>query len=335
MLVRKHYWENFKRKICEKGGGGGGGAGVVDYPTHMKTWHSMALDHTGVDSLTSSMTDIMNAAIGSDPFTGEVAYDPDAQLAAMLAKITSHEAIVNALDEGVDWLNFTVIADGAISFITPVPAADAEIDADVLAFGDQLDVQLTNTVYPRFEAGMRDINAVVSSAFAIGRTVIEEGRNIEVAKHASGLRIKAFILKDTILADNIKDKNTLNTNLVMKGASDMLLAMANRVQFQQGITHMLIEANRIKIVAKKEEVDTNLEIDESAATWDLNVFQHGANLLASIGGGTMVPNERKKSTASSVIGGALSGAAAGAMLTAGNPLGAAFGGILGAASGLL
>lgn len=346
-MITKHFWKNFELRVCKKGGsaggsagGGGGGSGVVDYPAHMKTWHSMALDHTGVDTLTSSMTDIMNVAFGADPFTGENAYVPDTELAAMLAKITSHEAVVNALDESVDWLNFAGIASGTVSYEVPVPAAAAEIDADVTAFGDQLDLQLNNTVYPRFESGMRDINAVVSSAFAIGKGVIEEGRDAEVAKHASGLRIKAFMLKDTILADATKDRNTLELNLITRGASDMLVAMVNRVQFQQGITHLLIETNRLKIVAKKEQTDTDLDIDESAATWDINVFQHGANLLASIGGGTLVPDEKKKSVLGSTIGGALSGAAMGAIIGSAVPgigtgVGALAGGLLGAASGFL
>ena len=101
----------------------------------------------------------------------------------------------------------------------------------------------------------------------------------------------------------------------------------------------------MKIVAKKEENETEMKIDESDALWDLEVFQYGANLLAGIGGGTSNPNTKQPSMAQSVIGGAMSGAAAGGMMGSAiggsvmgmgaGPFGMIAGGVLGAASALL
>jgi hypothetical protein len=101
-----------------------------------------------------------------------------------------------------------------------------------------------------------------------------------------------------------------------------------------------IEAMRIKIVAKKEESDKNIDIDEQDALWDLEVFQYGANVMASIQGGTVSNGPRRPSTAASVLGGALSGAAAGAMIgstmtPAGGLMPMAIGAVLGAATGFL
>ena len=290
-------WKTFELRIYKKGGGGGGGAGVVDYPAHMKTWHSMALDHTGVDTLTSSMTDIMNVAFGADPYTGENAYDPDTELASMLASVNDLDTLVALLSSGtgLDAIIANVLSDSRI---------DDAVDEYSLDLGDRL----TAEVLPRFESGMRDINAVTSSAFAIGRGIIEVAQTRQVAKYSADLHMKAW-------------------------GDDALRLITLKLEYQKSLTHIDIEANRIKIVAKKEETDMNLDIDESAATWDLNVFQHGANLLASIGGGTYIPNEKKKSALSSALGGALSGAAAGYMV--GGPYGAAIGGALGAASSFL
>jgi len=297
MLLGINSWKSFELKVNKKGGGGGGGAGVVDYPAHMKTWHSMALDGSGVDTLTSSMTDIMNAALGADPYTGETAYNPDTELTSMLASISDFDTLVTLLSSGtgLDAIIADVLSDSRI---------DNAVDEYSLDLGDRLTVE----VLPRFEAGMRDINAVVSSAFAIGRGIIEDGQTRQVAKYSADLHAKAF-------------------------GDDALRLIGLKLEFQKSLTHATVEANRIKIVAKKEESDMNLDIDESAATWDLNVFQHGANLLASIGGGTFVPNEKKKSALSSALGGGLSGAAAGFMI--GGPAGAAVGGVLGAASSFL
>jgi len=116
--------------------------------------------------------------------------------------------------------------------------------------------------------------------------------------------------------------------------------MSRRVGWESDYVRMSVEANRIKIVAKKEQTDQDAVIDDSDAKWDLEVFQYGGNLMAAIGGGTAIPNLAKKNAAASVIGGAMMGAASGAMVGAqigagGGPYGAGIGAVLGAAVGLL
>jgi len=187
------------------------------------------------------------------------------------------------------------------------------VDASVTEYAADLDARLNAEVLPRFEAGMRDINAVTSSAFAIGRANIEENQDRQVAKYSADLHMKAF-------------------------SDDAIKVIGLKLEYQKVVSTMLAEAYRIKIVAKKEENDVNVKIDEQDALWDLEVFQYGANLLAAIGGGTVGPGAKGPSTAQSVIGGAMSGAAAGAMIAGPGPQqipGAIIGGVLGAASGLL
>jgi hypothetical protein len=121
--------------------------------------------------------------------------------------------------------------------------------------------------------------------------------------------------------------------------------MARRIAWQESLSRSTVEANRIKIVAKKEQYDEDSRIDEQDAKWDLEVFAHGGNLLAAIGGGVAVPNLAGKNKAASAIGGAMSGAVAGGMVggaiagtetgSMAGPYGAAIGAVLGAAVGLL
>jgi hypothetical protein len=111
-------------------------------------------------------------------------------------------------------------------------------------------------------------------------------------------------------------------------------AVELRLKYEHILSVALVEANRIKIVAKKEEADRNLEIDALDARWDMETYQYGANLMAAPGGGTMVPT-RGGSAAASVLGGVMSGAASGASLgTSVSPgYGTLIGGILGAVGG--
>lgn len=303
---------------------------------------------------------------------------------------------------------------------------EAIIAADVDAFADQMDDEITSKVLPRFRRGMQDINAVVSSAFPIGQAIIEAFRDRDIAKHSSALRISAAVKNADIETENerlhlevrkinigkdlevgrsnlsthisVATKNadilldgerllleTKKTNIgkdveisranlgkdveisranigkdveigkanlakdvqigeitvrtdaeyermYLEGSSQILKLMLQRVAFEEGYMKTVVESNRIRIVAKKEQADTVMAIDEKDATWDLEVFQYGGNLLASISGGTG-SSAKTPSTAQSMIGGAMSGAAAGAMI--GGPWGALIGGVIGGASGLL
>ena len=67
--------------------------------------------------------------------------------------------------------------------------------------------------------------------------------------------------------------------------------------------------------------------------WDMEVFQYGSNVLGAIGGGVLIP--RQPSQMQSMIGGALTGAAAGGIASGGNPLAIGAGAVLGAASAFL
>ena len=282
-----------------KGGGGGGGAGVVDYPDYMKTIHGSWLDNAGADTATSSVTDAMNAAYGNSPWATATPYDPDADLVDMIAAPATLQTLVTLLSTGTT-------LDTLISEILDHTRIDDSVDE----YAADLDARLIAEVLPRFEGGMRDINAVVSSAFVIGRALIEENQDRQVAKYSADLHRKAF-------------------------SDDAMRVIELKLNAQQSASAMAVEANRIKIVAKKEEADTVMKIDMKDALWDLETFQYGSNVLASIGGGTVDPGAKEPSTAQSVIGGAMAGAAAGAMIPGASLLTALIGGVLGAASGLL
>lgn len=342
-------------------GGGGGGSGKVDYPDYMETIHGSWLDNGGLDTITSSVTDAMNAAYGSSPWAAAVAYDPSADITAYEAAITAFAAILAGIIDTTDWASLftqaetsvgssSVLAVGDEAVADAVGITDAEIVDDVDAFADQLDDEIVTKVLPRFEGGMRDINAVVSSAFVIGRSVIEGFRDREVAKHASTLRVNAALKNvDVEIANMKKDVQVGMVNLgaeteymksYLEGSNQMLRLMLQRISFESEYMKTVIEGKRIKIVAEKEEADVNLKIDEDDALWDLETFQYGANVLASIGSGTSTTGIKKPSQLSSAIGGGLSGAVAGAMIGGakggvGGPIGAGIGAILGIGSSFL
>lgn len=313
--------------LCKggSGGGGGGGSGAIDYPDYMEDIHFDWLNNSGADAITSSITDVMNSAIGSSPWAAQSAYDPDTDIADYVAELTAFGAILAGLNDTVDWAALYTQAETSVD---PTGITEAGIVADVDAFADQIDDEIVSKVLPRFRRGMQDINAVVSSAFPIGESIIEGFRDREVAKHNSAIRLAAMNVEVQV------------EQLRLNASAQMMDLLLHRIDWHDGYMRAYIEAMRIKIVAKKEENEVDMKIDEADGLWDLEAFQYGANLLAGIGGGTMQPGGKEPSPMQSMLGGALSGAAAGAMIGAqtgmiGGPAGAGIGALLGAASSFL
>lgn len=280
------------------GGGGGSSAGSVDYPQYLKDTHQQWLNHAASpdDVMEYSITDLMNAAIaGGSPHASLTAYDPD-------TVITNFDTAIDTLALDVAALTSnTSFAEILSLFFDPT-----RLTAITNAFAADLDAQLAATVYPRFEVGMRDLNAVMSSAFPIGRSLIEVGRNREVAKFDAEMRMK---LHGELALQFI----TLKTELDGRLAS------------------LKIEAGRIGAVLKKEETDVNLEITQHNALWDLEVYKYGCNVMAAISGASTVQDKRGPSKGQSAVGGALSGAAVGTSISPGygTVAGAVVGGIAG------
>lgn len=287
--------EKIELGIIHAKGGGGGSSGAVSWPAYLQDTHSEWLNNTGGDTLTTSLTDVMNTAIGNSPWATEVAYDPDADLVSLIAAPNVLQTLVTLLSSGTS-------LDALVANIL----SDANVDDAVTEYAADLDARLNSEIIPRFEVGMLDINAVASSAFVIGKALIEANQDRQVALFSSQLHLKSK-------------------------SDDALKMIMMKLEYQKSVSQMIAEAYRIKIVAKKEETDKNLDISENDATWDLEVFKSGGSLLAGISGG--VPGEKIPSKGQSVLGGAMAGAAAGA--TIGGPWGAAIGGVLGAASALL
>ena len=278
--------------------GGGGGSGEISYPPYLMDAHGLLLSHNVPDIPSLSLIDVMNSMINNSPYSGENAYDPDIPIAAMITELGSYDTMVNLLSSGT---GLDVLVAGILS--------DVYIDNAVTEFSNDLTDRLNMEILPRFEGGMRDINAVTSSAFAIGKANIESTNAKIVAKYSADLHLKA------------------------KG--DLALSLVGlKLENQKMLVHYTAELNRIKIVAKKEQKEEDLKIDEADALWNINLWQHAGNFIAAPGGGTAMPNTPKKNQLGSALGGALSGAAAGAMAGSVLPgVGTLAGGIIGAVVG--
>lgn len=336
-------------------GGGGGSSGKIDYPDYLETIHADWLDDATADAIDSSMVDAMNAALGSSPWAGEASYDPNTPLANAWTAVCAYNTVVDALSNSTDWtsamsnartevddnlINEEYVGD-AISLATMDTdnmISDEYIETDSDAFAAQLDDQIDNVILSKFRGGYRDVNAVQSSSFTLGEAIIEGFRDRDVAKHESAMREVLHRQRNELIVNTtgLRVKHRMHRNdMIVTSADNMIKSLLARVEFERSVAALSVEAKRIHIVAKKEELKEQWSVNENDAQWDLEVFQYGANLLAAIAGGTVVPSSGQKqpSTAVSAIGGALSGAAMGASV--GGAPGAVIGGMIGMGAALL
>jgi len=276
-----------------------------DYPTYMTDYHEDWL--SGI-----------NSAMSAASFPTLTVYDPDTDLATMLTAINTFEALVAAIDEHTDYdtiyANATDLAD---TYFDPA----AYIAARVTAHSTTLDTELNTKVYPRFLAGMRNINAVLSSAFVIGQAAIAQDKLDKVAKFQSDMELQVI---------------SKRVEVIQAIAAEMMRLKLQKLEFNRAIAAMTLDYARLVISAKEDEYVETKSAAIEALKWPLEKYKYGANLLAGITGGVSGTAAAEGSKSARIIGSALSGAAAGAMIgaaTIGSGGGEGIGAVLGAVLG--
>lgn len=278
-----------------------------DYPSYMNTQHEAWL--TAIAS-----------AITAATFPTLTPYDPATDLTAMDSAIGDLETIVSALNEHTD---YDTIMANAVSLVEGVFLPDAYITARVAAHSTALETEINSKIYPRFLAGMRNINAVLSSAFVIGQAAIAQDKLDKVAKFESDMEMQVL---------------NKRSDMITAVAGEMLRIKLQKLEFDRVIASLYMDYGRIAIAANNDystAVKSN-EIDEMK--WPLEKYKYGSNLLAGITGGVSSTAAMEGSATARMIGSGLSGAAAGAMIggaVVGSGGGEGIGAILGGIAGLI
>lgn len=306
------------------GKGGGSSSGKVSYPVHMENMHHQWLNNWTDDAGNRPFTDgefpdvataMLNAttAVGGNPFSGATAYSPDTDIA-------------NAQD-AVDDLQGD-LASGWTAFLTStMEAIDATIASPVDFDGmsnvisDRIRTE-ENKSQSRFNARALDIGAIQNSTYAMSLAQLEQATRDRIYEFSTG-----------------QEDKILNARLALLGSlGGTRLDGMRAVAAQQG------QLSQLTTVAKSEEQQINQQWENAEATWDLDLFQYGSNVLASISGATgsakgqsqtslqkgmgAVAMGASTSLAIGAAGGAGLGTGAGALAALGNPVGLGIGALI-------
>lgn len=165
---------------------------------------------------------------------------------------------------------------------------------------------LENVAFPRFEAGMRDINSVLSSTFIVGKAMMETARTRAISKFSAQMRY-------AMIPHAIERWKT-------------------HLEWNKGVITLYTEIIKLYIAGKLDVDSHNYKIAEMNVLWPFTVIEYERAAIGAMQGATNTKQPGASNT-QRAVGGALSGAAAGAMI--GGPPGALIGGALGLASAFL
>ena len=289
-------------------GGGGSSSGSVNYPMHMKATHGNWLYGgftdwlSGEDVMTSSVVTLMNTAMtGNSPYNSITATDPDG------AFFNSGDTLSDYAAQGAFKLLQLFLAETPESLYTSY-ATDAAATAMIAAFSTDLATEYAARIIPNYNVGYTDINATMSSAYTLGLVHIAAQQTREVAKFTAEIKTRIALQR-----------------------------VQMKMEWRRLLSTLSLENTRLYLAAKHEETEDNLDYAVKDATWDLEMYQYGNGVMASISGASTVKHGRDSKP--SVLGGAMSGAAMGAMVgaqigAAGGPIGAGTGALIGGALGI-
>jgi hypothetical protein len=175
------------------------------------------------------------------------------------------------------------------------------IDDLVAAEADLLEDDIDTNILPRFETGMRDINAVMSSSFVIGKALIEATRVKAVAKFSAGLKYQMI----PVAAERWK----------------------GHLEWNKGVVMTYAEIMKLYYSAKMDITDVNYSMAVKDMLWPFTVLDFNRAAAGALNGATASTEIAGTSRAGKVIAGALGGAATGLMA------GTAIGGFVGVGTG--
>ena len=355
--------------ICHGGSGGGSSSGTIGYPLWMEDAHNNWLQGNALldpsdDAMDNSIVDLMNVAhgVGGNPYEDETAYDPNAAVSLvnnspldkMNVQFVASKAIMDALDSETNWESHVDLAatkytkfsnidflnslsdaiDGLLAAVESSLSSSSITDM-VTAFENNKKTRFLRDV-GMWSAGMADINAVHTSSFIMGLAVqqIEFSNSVDQYERELKANIYTKIIQagiDAYVKAQVLRVGSEDTMLIQ--GPDLIGKLESlRIQAQSQLMQTKAEIERMTIVALREENDRQMELEVDEATWDMEAYMYGSNVMASISGASAGRKGTQMSKGQTALGGAMAGASIGAAF---GPWGAAAGFVVGGLLGWL
>jgi hypothetical protein len=157
------------------------------------------------------------------------------------------------------------------------------VDAAIADEAEQLSDDLENETLPRYELGMRDINAVMSSTFVVGRAMLETARTKALSKFSSSLR--------TSLLPIATERWT------------------RHLEWNRVTVDMYAQIMKLYLAAKHDVTDLNTEHQRMKALWPFTVLEFERAAIATLNQPQQTTSTQTVKSNGGVLGGILQGVA--------------------------
>ena len=263
------------------GGSSGGGTPantqtMIRYAPYIEARHSNFLDTIYAKRV---------AAIDESPFSDYTDIEVDDAFFGAGYTIASFPSLYDMYGKFMAGLDIEALWEQLYESTLESSAVNTLIAAE----GALIDDEIETTSLPRLRTGMRDINAVMSSSFIVGKSLIEDARTKMVAKFSADLKYRLIPVAQERWSAH------LNWNKLVIGT--------------------YAEIMKLYFSAKTDVDEVNYAMAAKNLLWPFTVLDFERAALGALQGATNAKTDvAGASTTSRVIAGALTGAVMGGMV---------------------
>lgn len=238
------------------------------------------------------------------PFQWFVPVDIDSAVLGVGFALSSFPSLYDMYGKFMAGLDVDALFDQIFLQTTSGPLITNLVAEQATELADDIEVN----ALPRYEAGMRDINAVMSSSFVIGRSNIEVGRIKALSKFDAELRYKMIPVAGE--------------------------RWRGHLDWNKAVIEIYAQIIKLYVSGKIDIAEQWAEIDLKQRLWDYTIIDNLRLAIGATSGGHRTSTDAlggKPTQTQKAIGGAMTGAAIGTEINAG--WGTAIGAVVGAAAG--
>lgn len=221
MVIEEDSFEyNGDLALCGGPGAGGGGSVSVE-PLYLTDYREM-MDGTDTDSLTTSLVGVINTAVasGGNPYDGEAAYDPNAELDEMQERHDSFDEAVAALDYDADWEAIIETTKGKLSSVGLSTSDD--LSALISSIVSEAVTHAASNVASVLATAKTDVDGIIDDVIPNADGLIDTV--INDSNTDAKTIVDANVIKGKTLAEDIKNKVIadvkVDTNIIANLSSD-------------------------------------------------------------------------------------------------------------------
>jgi len=269
----------YEGEISQCGGGGGGGTQktYIRYAPYVETHHA--------DFLNWILVKRNEALNRENPFKDYSFIEVDAAFFGTGYVLSSFPSLYDMFGKFMAGLDIEALWDQMIESTVNSPIVNDLISAESALMDDDINAN----AIPRLQTGMRDMNAVMSSSFVIGKAIIEDAR----VKSLTRMRAK------------------LKYDLIPIASSRWV----THLEWNKGVIGIYSEIMKFYFSAKTDIDEINYTMRVKERLWPFTILDFERAALGALQGAVNSKTDvAGASTVSKVISGALSGAAMGSMV---------------------